>query len=212
MRSAAGDYEGAAALFEAVIAYGEKTAVPAPVIGNTLMGLGETLSRTSKLDRAEAVLRRAVAIRQSTVGVDHPMTHGAMSLLGLVLVRRGAADEGAAMCTEVESRLKGSHGSAGHRATTNVCLAEAALGRGECTQAIERSQSVVRIREASYGPEGPLTAEALTLLGRAQAAGGHTQEAKSTLARAYDVQRRRLGLKHPATLETLRALNELRRP
>jgi len=106
--------------------------------------------------------------------------------------------------------LKGSHGSAGHRATTNACLAEASLLRGDCTGAIERARSVLGIREASYGPDGPPIAEALTLLGRAQAAGGHLGEARSTLDRAHAIQERRLGDRHPATLQTVRALGVLK--
>ena len=211
LRSAAGHYDEAEAIFESVIAHGEKTGVPAASIGNTLTGLGETLSRTTKLDRAETVLRRAVAIRESSAGVDHPSAHGAMALLGLVLVRRGAVAEGLALCTKVESLVKSSHGSAGHQATATTCLAEASLLRGDCSGAIEHAQSALRIREASYGPDGPPTAEALTLLGRAQAAGGHAREAKSTLSRAYAIQKRRLGAKHPSTLKTQAALDDVRR-
>ena len=210
LRSAAGNYDEAEAIFESVITHGEKTGVPAAAIGNTLIGLGETLSRTAKLDRAETVLRRAIGIRESTVGLDHPTARGAQALLGLVLVRRGAVDEGHAICTEVESMLKRSQGSEAHQATAISCLAEASLLRGDCIGAIERAQSVLRIRQASYGPDGPPTAEALTLLGRAQAAGGHARDAKSTLTRAYDIQKRRLGTKHPSTLKTLRALEDVR--
>lgn len=94
--------------------------------------------------------------------------------------------------------------------TARQLAAQASLLRGDCIGAIERARSMLRIREASYGPDGPPTAEALTLLGRAQAAGGHAATAKPTLARAYGIQKRRLGTKHPSTLKTLRALEDVR--
>jgi tetratricopeptide (TPR) repeat protein len=209
LRSAAGHYRDAIALFDAVLAAGERTGVPEAALANTLTGLGETLLRSMDFERAVSVLRRAVRIRETTVGLDHPTAHGATSLLGLVLVRRGAAAEGEAICARLDAVLQAGHGSSGHRATPNACLAEAAMLRGDFGAAVSRATSFVGLREASYGPDGPPTAEALTLLGRAQAAAGQKREAKSTLRRAYTVQKRRLGDAHPSTVATARALQTI---
>ena len=208
LRLAAGDYAGAALIFESVLAYRDRAGDEARA-ANALAALGDTLARDNKLQRAEAALRRAVRVRESTIGGDHPSTGNALVALGTILVRRGSVDEGEAICKRIDARLNGAAGQSYHRAAVNGCLAEAAMRRRDFEEAIRRAESMVRLLEAAYGPHGPPTAEAVALLGSVQTAAGNPASARAALERALRIQQQRLGNAHPSTVKTAQALSRL---
>jgi tetratricopeptide (TPR) repeat protein len=206
---AAGDYDRAEAIFREVLAHRERSGDQ--VRGkNALVALGDTLSRAGRLDAAEPMLRRAVSIWESTVGGDHPSAVSAMSYLGAVLVRRGSTAEGEAICSRLDARLQGVAGQSHHRALIDRCLSEAALGRRDFAAASARAESMVRILEAAYGPDGPQVAEGLAFQGAVLTDAGDVASGRGTLERALRIQRRRLGDQHPSTASTIRALARTR--
>ena len=210
LRLAAGDYAGAAAIFESVLAHRDRTGDQARA-ANALVALGDTLARDQQLEPAEAALRRAVHIRTSTLGPDHPSTDNARVSLGTILARRGAVDEAETICRRVDGRLTGATGGSHHRAAVNGCLAETARHKRDFAEATERAESMVRILEAAYGPNGPPTAEGLALLGSVYLAAGHALKARESLDRAVRIQEQRLGAEHPSTVRTRQALAGLTR-
>ena len=196
LRFAAGDYDGAAALFQSVIRARTETDNPSGE-ANAQMGLGETLMHAGKLDAAETAARRAVSIRESTGGLENANAVAPMVLLGTVLVRRGQLDEGEALCRRIEQRLKAVTVNARWRGLATACLGEVALSRRDARSAVLLAESTVRTMAAAYGPDGPPTAEAMLFESKALAAAGRPTEARATLERARKILTRRLGREHP---------------
>ncbi|WP_143537756.1 serine/threonine-protein kinase [Rubrivirga marina] len=96
------------------------------------LALGETYRGTGEYEKAEAQVRRALALRQAAYGPRHPETGEALNALGALLIERSrfeAADRVLALALDVHRRHPGEHGAA--YARTLVHLGQVALETGD---------------------------------------------------------------------------------
>ncbi|MBI5364593.1 MAG: serine/threonine protein kinase [Planctomycetes bacterium] len=101
-----GDRARAVALFEQEVELYRRTSGPSsPLVGETLVSLGELLALADEPERAVECLREAAVILEAAAGADHPKRQRALELLaGIEHARAKGADDGAPAATPGETR------------------------------------------------------------------------------------------------------------
>lgn len=204
LRLATGDYAGAEKLFASALARREELfGGQSERLLAGLGGLTEALLKQGQLDRAEAVARRVLSIRDA---VKQP-SPGSHTSLGLVLLAQGRTAEAEAACGQARSAAEAIHNSGRTTlASALLCLGRARQAAGDLPGAGSLLAEAVRIREAAYGPDHPSLAEALTAQGFVLVQRGETKRGRDVLRRSLRIRERRLGPAHPACAETRAAL------
>jgi tetratricopeptide (TPR) repeat protein len=208
LKLAAGRYREAAELFTAVIEQRER-AFGADAVNDNLNALGEAWLELGDLERAEAAFTRRLALLEKTGASDHS-TMSAWTALGTLRVAQGRLEDAEALCGRARAAAAARpQTSRPQLARLSTCFARWNLARGDAAAAVRDAREAVRLNESAYGPHGPPTAEALSLLGLALKASCDPGGAAESLRRALKIQREKLGPSHPATVRTSRALNDL---
>jgi eukaryotic-like serine/threonine-protein kinase len=127
-----------------------------PDAGNTQFWLGLALRRQGKLDQAEAVFRKAVALRRELLGVDHPNVAVAMEGLANVLVAGTRVEEATTVAREALGLSRKNLGE--RHPTTAFCWEELGLALRKAGKFAE-SESAYREALAFWDNQGHINAD-----------------------------------------------------
>jgi tetratricopeptide (TPR) repeat protein len=168
---------------------------------------GYFLAETGRAAEAEAPYRRALAIRERTLGAEHPDTANSLNNLGFLCVALGRHAEAEPLyrrALAVRERTLGEE----HSETTNTVnnLAELLHALGNVAEAEPLCRRALAVRERTLGAEHPITAQSLNNLASLEDALGNFLEAESLHRRALVIRERALGAEHPDTANSLNNL------
>jgi tetratricopeptide (TPR) repeat protein/transcriptional regulator with XRE-family HTH domain len=209
-----GEFDAARRLHERGLAIRERTLGPDhPDVAGSLNNLGCLLNDLGDYDAAREVLERAVAIRERTLGADHARTATSLNNLALALMAQGKLDAAGPLFRRALAIREGvqgadhpltaqSMGNLGHwlRLTGDAVAARPLLERGASTL------------ERVLGGRHPETAWCQYKLAAALQDLGEPDAACSLLESAVAAMEAALGPGHHRTVESARALAELREP
>jgi tetratricopeptide (TPR) repeat protein len=160
-----------------------------------------TWAKLGRYREAEAQWRKVVALRQETLGPDHPETLASQSSLGFVLTGAGKTDEAIALLERVHRAcLDRNDPDSDLTLTTLANLASAHRVAGRKAEAIRLYEQV---RDACLARVGPAYADTVTILnnlGVAYQEAGRMDEAVRLYERVRDACERGYGPDAPATL------------
>jgi tetratricopeptide (TPR) repeat protein len=207
LRVAAGDYAGAVTAFTESLDRRERLlGREHPRLLAGLAGLAEAYLKQGDLDRAEATVRRDLALRE-TLKQSSPSVH---TMLGRVLLARARIAEGEAECDAARRSLsERADGSRTLLASALLCAAGGRLAAGDPQGAATLAAEALSLREAAAGPDHPWVAEALVASADVLVEQDRPADARRLLVRARRIQERRLGARHPAYAATLARLRAL---
>jgi len=164
--------------------------------------LASILADQERYDEAEALYRRALAIREELLGSDHPSTLYTRIGLARVLTGQGQAAEALPM---YDAALRGLREALGD---VHLRVAQALAGRAACHAALaERAAAVADYADAEWvwseaSPDHPARADALVAWARLAPDAATTAQ----LREAVRIRRTALGPDHPRTREALSLL------
>jgi tetratricopeptide (TPR) repeat protein len=157
--------------------------------------------------QAKALHQRALAVRETQLGPDHPETAYSHANLGLVLHALGDLDDAH---THLERALAicdaGLGGDHPETATSLSNLAEVVRAQGDLAGARRLQERALGIREARLGADDPETATSLNNLAEVLRDQGDLPGARTRLERALVIREACLGADHPKTGTSLNNL------
>ena len=163
-------------------------------------------------EEARRFIERALAIREGTLGPDHPDT--AQSLNRLAMLLRTQGDYGASRplverVLAIRERTLG----ADHPDTAESVnyLALVLQEQGDYAAAHRAYERALAIREQTLGPDHPDTAQSLHNLGYVLHLLGHPSAGRPLVERALAINEEALGPNHPSTAVCLMSLARLLR-
>ncbi len=172
--------------------------------------LGGVYRRAATLDRAEELLRQAIASRRERLGERHPDVAESLTALGLVLSDRGELDEAEDCVREgqaiIEERLPEDHPLV---AGSVYALGEVLVSRGDYEGAIRELEEAVHLQERSGDASG--LRASLATLADAHAYAGDYETSDSINRRLLSLIEEQLGANHPAYAARLISLGASRR-
>ncbi len=162
------------------------------------------------LVEALADMTRALGIRESLLGPDHPLVASSLNVLGSIHRSRNALDEALTVQTRALEIRRAALG-AGHPA---IGVAANDLGlleqsRGRYAEALTHFTEALTIAEQAGGPDDLEVALVLNNLGRLHHLRGEYAEARRLLTRALEIREARLGKAHLDVAATLHNLGLL---
>ncbi|MEM9456757.1 MAG: serine/threonine-protein kinase [Myxococcota bacterium] len=185
----------------ALDALGDSTALARAAM---LSHLGLVERRAGRYAEATERLGRALEIRASQLGEDHPTVAAALTSLGLVAWDDGRYDEAVQLqqrALEInEQSLGPGHPSVG-LSLNNLAIVYESIG--DYARAEVLGQRALGIFEAAYGPEHSNVAMSLNNLGVVALALGRVAEARELHTRALGIWERVLGPDHPDVAQCL---------
>ncbi len=161
---------------------------------------------------AEPLYRRALAIREKTLGSDHPDVATSLNNLAALLYAQGKYAEAEPLYRRAlairEKALGPDHPSV---ATGLNNLAELLRVQGNYAEAEPLYRRALAIREKVLGPDHPNVATSLNNLAELLRVQGNYAEAESLYRRALAIDEKALGPDHPGVATDLNNLAELLR-
>ncbi|HUM11788.1 MAG TPA: serine/threonine-protein kinase [Myxococcaceae bacterium] len=166
----------------------------------TLGGIAQNLGR---LDQAETLLTRALELRRSALGENHPEVARSLVASGQLASARGRYDDAEREIRTGLGMLR-RHRS---REDPDVARAISALGRvlenaGKYPEAIRELEEAVRLQSRRPGLEADLS-QSLTELANSQFYAGRYPEADALNQRVLALDRRLYGPRHPHVADDL---------
>jgi CHAT domain-containing protein len=204
----AGDWAGLERFAEATLARLTRRTKPADAeVAIAETWLGNARFRMGRYEEAESPLRRALAIREATLGPDHVETADSVEDLAELLTAQERDDEAENLHRRALATFEAAEGQDLAATLDNLAgLLEVEGRHGEAEALIRRA---LAIYEKAAGPEDPETAATLdNLAGVLQARGRHA-EAEGLLRRALAIEERALGGEQPDTAVSLDNLASL---
>jgi tetratricopeptide (TPR) repeat protein len=172
--------------------------------------LGRHLRAIGDYRDARPYCERALAICETQLGPDHPLTAGSLNNLGALLQAQGAYAEALPLFERAlairEKQLGPDH------LLTAASLNNLALllwNQGAYARARPLYERALLIRERRLGTEHPLTAMSLNNLGALLQDQGAYAEARPLYERTLAICEKRLGPEHPSTATSLNNLASL---
>jgi tetratricopeptide (TPR) repeat protein len=171
--------------------------------GSYIYGLGE-------YEEAEPLYKRALEIREKTLGEEHTNTVGSLNNLAGLYYAQGRYSDAEALlhrALKILDRTKGAHHLETAVALNNLAGLYCAQRRyDDAEPLLERALAV---RKEKLGPDHTDTANSLNSLGLLYSAKGRYSEAEQVLQLAINSYRTVLGPEHPDTGNSLGSLAEL---
>jgi tetratricopeptide (TPR) repeat protein len=158
------------------------------------------LYQKGKYAQAEALYRKALAMRQEALGPDHPDTALASSNLAASLESQGRVQEAEVLhrrALAVREQVLGSRHP--HTAASRNNLAVTLKRQGRLKEAEQLIREALAVRQQVLGPRHPDSAEACGNLAANLDAQGRSKEAEPLHRQALAVKEEVLGPKHPGT-------------
>jgi len=176
----------------------------------TYNNLGRALYARRNFADARRFHTAALAIRQRTLGAQHPDV--ATSLNNLGAVARAEGDLRGAMklfqqALDLRERLLGADHP--YTAISLNNIAEIHIAEGDLGLALALHERALKIRRLRFGEDHPETARSLHNLGVLQLERGDLDAAERALTDAARIRGARLGPEHPETLASLERLRDL---
>ncbi len=179
-----------------------------------LFSLGKVYRHLGEHDRAEPLLRRAVALRRQTLGAGHPEVAASLQELGDVLQHRSAYAE-AESCYREALALRRKHFGEAHPAVAASLngLADLLHDKGDFQAAEPLYRQALALRRSLFQPPHLDIAESLNDLALLLHDQGRLADADPLYREALAMRRALLGEDHPEvaiSLENLAALLQAR--
>jgi eukaryotic-like serine/threonine-protein kinase len=177
----------------------------------TMAGLLNNLApvyyATGAYEDAKILFERALAIREKTLGPEHPSVAGNLNNLAGVLYATGAYEDARIVFERAlairEEALGPEHPEVA-TSLNNLALVHHATGAYEDAKALQ--ERALTIEEKTLGPEHPEVATSLNNLGLVRSATGAHEDAKALYERALAIQEKALGPEHPNVADSLNNL------
>jgi esterase/lipase superfamily enzyme/Tfp pilus assembly protein PilF len=158
---------------------------------------------------AESLYRRALAIREKTLGLEHPETAYSLNNLGALYAIEGRNEEAKVLYQQslaIREKVLGPN-DAGIAITLNN-LAALEQRQGQLAQAQRLYERVLSIRQSAFGTNLDV-ATTLNNLAMLQQRQGNLAQADSLYKRALEIRKRVLGSDHPVVAQSLSNLAAL---
>lgn len=182
---------------------GEDRAVRA----DRLLQLGEIRFEAGNLEAGETVLREALAIREETLGRNHPTTAVVLGALSVVRRAQGDLDGAEALAREALEVLRAAPDPDGLAlAQVLHSLGFIASSRASYRESEEAYREALALREAELDPTHPDVLSTRGNLALTLENLGSYDEAEALLRETLDARRTRLGAAHPRSLISLNNL------
>jgi tetratricopeptide (TPR) repeat protein/transcriptional regulator with XRE-family HTH domain len=169
-----------------------------PEAARLLDQLGSYLRECAQHREAGSLLRRALAMRESLLGPDHPLTATTVAHLARLAVDTGHYDDSAGLyrrALEVRERTLGTDHS--DVADALAGLANVYHEQGRLADAEPLWRRALEIQERTVGLDHPQVAYTLNTLGMLYRTQARWDEAEPLLRRALAIRERELGADHP---------------
>jgi tetratricopeptide (TPR) repeat protein len=185
LQQARGDLAGAVASYQQALAR-EETASGAE--GSRVAVRLNDLALLLEPERAEPLVRRALAIQQKAMGPEHPETASTLSNLANLLLATNRLDEAERVQRQALRTLEAALGPEHARvAISSSNLADVLAAKGEFAAARKLYERTLAIDEKIYGPSHPEVAADLENLAAVVEQIGQKDEARKLLLRAKKI-------------------------
>jgi tetratricopeptide (TPR) repeat protein len=177
---------------------------------NIINYLGIALLQAGHYPEAEPHLNRALAIREKSLGADHPDTATSLNNLAELCKLQGKYAEAEPLLKRALAILEKSLG-ADHPSTATSLINLGLLYKlqGKYTEAEPLYKRALAIREESLGADHPSTAVSLNNLAALYDSQGKYAEAEPLYKRALAIREKSLGVDHPDIAASLNNLGLL---
>jgi tetratricopeptide (TPR) repeat protein/transcriptional regulator with XRE-family HTH domain len=178
-----------------------------PEAARLLDQMGTYLRDHAQSERAESLLRQAVAMRASLHGPDHPLTATSVANLGRLALDAGRYEESADLyrrALDVRERALGPDHADVADALTG--LARVLYDQGRYAEGEPLLRRALEVHEHTVGPDHPQTATTLNTLGMVYRTLARWEEAEPLLRRALAIREREMGPDHPLAARVLNNL------
>ncbi len=202
----AGRLDEGARIYERALSLGRRLDRPV-VVATTLQRYASLERHRDRREKAEAMLREALAIQSRHLGEDHPAVSLTANDLGLVVLERGRAAEAETLLLGAEQWQRKIYPQ-GHPdlAATLHNRALVARDQGRLDDAEALLQNAISLYRAALRGDGPQVATTLSTLAGLLAQRGSKAAAEASFREAIAIERRFLPTPHPQTAETLNNL------
>jgi tetratricopeptide (TPR) repeat protein len=172
-----------------------------------ILARAQGLSGRGEHAQAEALLRKALAVREQLLGPKHPDTAESYNGLAVHLQGQGRAREAEALYRQALAVFLEVLGR-NHPTTAITCsnLAVNVASQGRFVEAEPLLRQVPAVFEQTLGPQHPHTSQSYTNLAGYLQSQGRDAEADPLLRQALAVQEKTLGPKDPRTVTTYNTL------
>jgi len=177
-----------------------------PEVGRALIALGRLRVDQARLEEADSVIRRGLALLERTLPRDHPSVVDAASALGLALQKRGRYDEAIRVMEGVIRVDSATDAGPRDRAAHLRELGNAHFYAGHYPAADSLVRMVLALNRAIYGERHPEVAVDLATLGEIEVVLGKYADAEQSYRQALEIARGWYGEDHPETAANLTRL------
>ncbi len=169
-----------------------------------LDGLGMSLLYAGDAKAAEAPLREALALRETTLGLEHPDTIASLSHTGLLAQELGRYEEAEVLHRRAADAAE-KNAAVGDRlrATLFNDLASLYFSQSRFAEAESLFARSLIFMERAHGPDHPEVATTLSNLAVTYSSQGRLAEAERPLRRALVILEKTRGASHPDTVTCL---------
>ncbi|HEX3866978.1 MAG TPA: serine/threonine-protein kinase [Gemmatimonadaceae bacterium] len=177
-----------------------------PDVAASMVALARLRIDQAKLDDAERLVRRALAIDRRALPANDQATIRATATLGRVLQERGVYDQAIPTLAEVVREYQAAGAPATDVATSLGALADANFYAGHYDVSDSLNTRALAIYRQADGPRHPLVADVLINLGATQFERGNYTKAEAYDRQALDITRGFYGDNHFKTADNLTML------
>jgi tetratricopeptide (TPR) repeat protein len=203
---AAGDVAGAEEAFTAAIAEAERGGEDPLQLASSLSSLAQLKYQQKDALRAEELFRRALTLREETLGADDKSVITSINNLAALYVSRGALDDAEPLLKRaMAASVKRVESSQGDLAINLNNLARLYFKRGDYVQAEPLLLRLLTLKRP-LGPEHPEVATVLVSLAKVRQALGKNEAAERVWRRVLNVRERTLAATDPAVLQAVDGL------
>ncbi len=168
-----------------------------PDLGFSLNTLGNVLWHQGRLDEAEEVHRRALALREGILPADHTDIGQSLHNLGALRYFAGDLAEAERLWRRSAEIEEANHGPDDWNLATSLhTLAIVCSDQNRFDEALELEQRSLAIREKVLGPDHPHVALSLTTLGNIYREMGQAAKAEPAIRRAISIAEKKWGPHH----------------
>ncbi|HEV3201339.1 MAG TPA: tetratricopeptide repeat protein [Bryobacteraceae bacterium] len=199
-----GRYSEAEQLYRRAMTAAAKDGVWNSTYALTLGNLGAHYVEVGRLDKAEALLRKSLAIYSALLPGDSiPLALVRNALANLMVGDRRYDEAGTLIEASLITFRKHPAPGSGEEAVGLNNLGVVRRYQGKNQEAIELFEQSIRITETELGPSHPALLRALNNLATMYAAAGRHDDADAAFQRAVSIAEKRLGSSHPVYARVL---------
>ncbi len=196
---------------EAIARLNEATKID-PNYPRAYLYVGMANGRRQRWAEAEVAYRQALAIRERTLGLEHPLVAETLNSLGVLYYYQGKYDQAELLhrrALAIREKVLGPEHLHVAQSLNNLALVYDDAGKYDQAEALYRRS--LAIREKALGPDHPLVAESLNNLAMLYQVQGKYDQAERLHRRALGIREKALGPNHPYLAQTLDAYADLLR-